>query len=135
MANPPPPRNAPGESELLVLVVEDNRETLDLLSRLLRSRGMRVLTARDGLSALQILDETPVDAVVSDLHLPGPTGEMVLEFARRRRPRCRVILLSGWVTRRARARAEAVGAAILEKPAQIDELIEELNRERPAKKT
>lgn len=131
MAKPPPPRNDPGESDLLVLVVEDNRETLDIISRLLRSRGMRVLTARDGLSALQILDETTVDAVVSDLHLPGPTGEMVLEFARRRRPKCRAILLSGWVTRRARARAEAVGAAILEKPVDIDTLLEELTRDRP----
>jgi CheY-like chemotaxis protein len=124
----------PGESERpTVLLVEDARDVRALLARVLDSRGWHVVTARDGLSALQLIEEFRIDALVTDLHIPGPTGEMLLEYARRRSPECRLVLLSGWVTRRARARAEAVGAAIFEKPVPLDALLEELSGARPSK--
>jgi len=110
-----------------VLLVDDDRELRSIIARALDARGWHVVTAGDGLSALQILEAFYVDAVVSDLHIPGPTGEKLLESARRFSPKCRLILLSGWVTRAARERAEAVGAAIFEKPIELEDLIQELN--------
>lgn len=116
-----------------VLVVEDNRDVRAMLARLLDAHGWRVVTIGDGLSALQIIDAERFDGCICDLHLPGPSGEMVLEYARRRCPDIRAILVSGWVTRRARERAEAVGAVIFEKPIEFDALLEELCRDRPTK--
>lgn len=128
MVKPISPGPADSDRRPTVLVVEDDRELRIVLARTLDAHGWHVVTAGDGLTALQIVDEFHVDAIVSDLHLPGPTGEMLLEYAKRRCPRCKLILLSGWVTRRARTRAEAVGATIFEKPVNLDVLLRELGR-------
>lgn len=118
-----------------MLIVEDNRDLRILLARTLSAHGWDVVTAGDGLAALQVLEEYRVQAVVSDLHVGGPSGEMLLEFARRRSPDARLVLISGWVTRRARLRAEAVGAAIFEKPLDFDALLKELGRGPTTEKT
>lgn len=112
-----------------VLLVEDDRELRALLARIFTQRGWHVVTARDGLSALQVLEEFHVDALVTDLHLAGgPTGEKLLEYAKRRCPNCRLVLVSGLITRIARASAEACGAAIFEKPVDVEEILKVIGR-------
>lgn len=100
-----------------------------MLARLLTLHGWHVVTARDGLSALQVIDAYHVDALITDLHLAGgPGGEALLEYAKRRCPRCRLALVSGWIGRRERERAEACGAAIFEKPVDVEEILKVIGR-------
>ena len=57
-----------------VLVVDDDREIRDLLSRFLTKHGMRVTAARDGVEMMKALAERGIDLVVLDLMLPGEDG-------------------------------------------------------------
>ena len=57
-----------------VLVVEDDPDVRDLMTVILSDAGYAVSTAGDGEEALRVAAETPPDAVVLDLLLPGATG-------------------------------------------------------------
>jgi CheY-like chemotaxis protein len=77
----PRPVTADGHP-LLVLVVDDDRDTADSTAMLLRLWGHDVLTAPDGFHALALARESRPDAVLLDLDLPGMDG---CEVARRLR--------------------------------------------------
>ncbi len=57
-----------------LLVVDDDREIRDLVSRFLMRHGYRVSTARDGREMKQALADWSVDLIVLDLMLPGTDG-------------------------------------------------------------
>ena len=65
---------APG----LLLVVDDDAENRDVLSRRLTRQGHEVRTASSGLNALQLLAETPFDLVLLDIMMPDMDGYEVL---------------------------------------------------------
>ena len=79
-----------------LLVVDDEARILSALRRSLRREGWRVLTASTPAEALRLLDEEPIDAVLSDHKMPRMSGLDVLEAAAQRRPRAARILISGW---------------------------------------
>ena len=64
----------PLERPLLILLVEDNQDTLNYLSRLLSLRGYQVHTAADIASAIQRAAEAEFDLIVSDIELPDGSG-------------------------------------------------------------
>jgi signal transduction histidine kinase/ActR/RegA family two-component response regulator len=70
----PAPVEGPLERPLEILLVEDNQDTLNYLSRLLSLRGYRVHTAADLASAIQRAAEAEFDLVVSDIELPDGSG-------------------------------------------------------------
>lgn len=57
-----------------ILIVDDNREIRDLLTRLLTKDGLRVSTAPDGRAMRKVLGESRIDLIVLDLMLPGEDG-------------------------------------------------------------
>ncbi|MEB3198490.1 MAG: response regulator [Candidatus Sericytochromatia bacterium] len=65
-----------------ILLVEDNPDTVEFLSRRLRDRGYEVLIARNGLDALRIAEAELPAAIVLDVNLPLLDGD---EVARRLR--------------------------------------------------
>ncbi|MEJ2184357.1 MAG: response regulator [Gemmatimonadota bacterium] len=69
-ASAAPPRHRPPR----ILVVEDERHVRDLQKRILRRLRADVLVASNITEARAILDERPVDAVVSDVKMPGGSG-------------------------------------------------------------
>ena len=62
-----------------VLLVDDSRAQLKMLSMMMRRWGFEVLTADSGLDALEICRDHPPDLVLSDWMMPGMNG---LEFCR-----------------------------------------------------
>lgn len=67
----------------LVLVVEDQPEAAELIGSILRREGCEVLTARDGVEALELVRELPrPDLVLLDLELPIMDGRVFLEKLR-----------------------------------------------------
>lgn len=62
-----------------ILVVDDNEMNRDLLVRRLNRQGHEVLTANDGLVALEILNTHRVDLVLLDIMMPNLDGYQVLE--------------------------------------------------------
>ena len=57
-----------------LLIVDDDREIRDLLSRFLRRQGFRIDTAPDGREMQQALTDWQIDLVILDRMLPGEDG-------------------------------------------------------------
>ena len=57
-----------------LLIVDDDREIRDLLSRFLRKHGFRVSLAVDGREMRKALEDRAIDLIVLDLMLPGEDG-------------------------------------------------------------
>jgi two-component system, OmpR family, response regulator len=57
-----------------LLVVDDDREIRDLLSKLLSRRGYKVTTAREEVEMRQVLASSRIDLVILDIMLPGKDG-------------------------------------------------------------
>lgn len=68
------------------LIVDDNRSATDTLCALVARRGHRVRAAYDGRQALKILEEAPIDILVTDLVMPEIDGMRILRTTRERWP-------------------------------------------------
>jgi signal transduction histidine kinase/CheY-like chemotaxis protein len=106
-----------------VVVIEDDRPSLDLFSAYLSGAALKVTTARDGQSGLAAVRRTQPDAVLLDIRLPGIDGWAVLKALKagqetRDIPVIVVSILDE------RARGVALGAAAyLVKPVGREELL------------
>jgi DNA-binding response OmpR family regulator len=81
-----------------VLLVEDQAEVRELAAGVLREYGYEVLEAASGEQAEQVAAsaETPVDAVVTDVVLPGISGRVLAERLTARWPGLSVLYMSGY---------------------------------------
>jgi DNA-binding response OmpR family regulator len=77
-----------------VLLAEDDTAIADPLSRALQREGYRVVTAADGVAALDLAREGPVDLLVLDLGLPGMDGLEVCRRLRTSLPDLPVLMLT-----------------------------------------
>ncbi len=88
---------APGPTNAsTLLTVDDEPAVLGALRRLFRRGGYRVVQASSGAEALELLDEEPIDLVISDMRMPEMDGARLLELVRERRPDAARILLTGY---------------------------------------
>lgn len=80
-----------------ILLAEDDKELVEVMSSLLESEGFRVTAVYDGLEALWAVDEQPPDVIILDLALPGLSGFELCRKIRQRREYARIpiIVLSG----------------------------------------
>jgi signal transduction histidine kinase len=113
---------------LKILIADDAPRNLKLLRAGLESEGHQVVEASNGVEALAILDQEPIDAVISDVLMPSMDGFRLAREIRRRAKSYReipVILYTATYDSPAdRALADAVGAdAYILKPAPPTALI------------
>jgi len=78
-----------------VLAVDDEPNILAALRRLFRATGWRILTAGNAQEALALLALEPVNAVLSDMRMPGMDGVQLLEKVRLGWPHVARLLLTG----------------------------------------
>lgn len=80
-----------------VLIVDDEPIIVRGLLSVLGDSGLEVdlYSAGSGEDALGILQETRMDIVISDVHMPGMDGLQLMNHIRKEWPSCRVIFLSG----------------------------------------
>ena len=106
-----------------VVVIEDDRPSLDLMTAYLSGASLKVTTARDGPSGLDAVRRVRPDAVLLDIRLPGIDGWSVLE-ALKEEPETRDIPVIVVSIVDERARGVALGAvAYLVKPVSRDDLL------------
>ena len=80
-----------------VLLVEDEDAVRVFASRALKNKGYKVLQARTGEQALDILRDTEgVDLMVTDMMMPGMEGGPLARLIRVERPEIRIIVISGY---------------------------------------
>jgi response regulator RpfG family c-di-GMP phosphodiesterase len=78
-----------------VLCVDDEPNILSALKRVLRGAGHCVLSATSGAMAIGVLEQMPVDMVISDMRMPGMDGAQLLEKVHARWPHVVRVLLTG----------------------------------------
>ena len=96
-----PTRTTPGRVQVggteTVLLVEDEGALRAYTSEILRELGYRVVEAATGGAALTALDEgAAVDLLLTDVVMPGLNGPQLADEARRRRPRLKVLFMTGY---------------------------------------
>ena len=84
------------KSERTVLFVDDEPNILKSLQRLLRPEEMNVLCASTGKEALEILDKTPAQVLVTDQRMPEMSGVDLLSAVRERHPEIIRMMLTGF---------------------------------------
>ena len=100
---------------LRVLLVEDDPSLNELVGQMLEEQGSQVLAATTAAEGLALFESNPVDAVLSDMVMPGEMGG--LDLARRMRELRQdfpVVLMTGYSAAAGPAAAE--GFAVLRKP-------------------
>ena len=101
-ASRPPPRpdqRAPADSgRELLLVVEDDLAVCNVTRRILERAGYQVLVAENGRLALDALERSTRDValVITDLSMPGMSGQELGVELRHRKPKIKVLYLSGY---------------------------------------
>ena len=118
-----------------VLVVDDNVDTAESLSLLLRLRGYEVEIAYDGPAALKRAASFHPEAVLLDIGLPGLDGYQVASRLRRRRRTAKVLLvaLTGYGQEEDQRRSQEAGFDHhLTKPVDPRVIYELLAHPRPA---
>lgn len=80
-----------------VLVVDDEADLADLASMLLSAHGLEVVTVYSAMEALRQLEQDHhIDAVVSDIVMPGMNGLQLGDAIREMYPQVKVVLVSGF---------------------------------------
>ncbi len=109
-----------------VLVVEDQGEVLQLAVRLLSENGYVVYEASNATAALELFEREKGDfaLIFSDVVLPDFDGIRLLDDLRRRKPDCRVLLVSGYADERSRwPLIQERGYRFINKPYAIADLL------------
>jgi CheY-like chemotaxis protein len=130
----PAPRHAtpvqPAEEHMLqqneesVLVVDDDPLVCDLLVQFLSLRGYRALGVKDGHAALRMVEDTPPDAILLDLIMPGMSGVEVLQALREKEYPGGVIIVTGSHNDEYLEEAWALGPQeVLVKPVDLERLL------------
>jgi len=114
-----------------ILVIEDELAALSVLTKVLSSRGFKILTASDGESAVEIFGQYTevIDIVLLDMGLPKMSGKDVLIRIKAIKPSVKIVIASGYFESDLQADiAQDNVAAYIQKPYMLDNLIEVLRR-------
>ena len=107
-----------------VLIIDDDREVLNLLRQVVELERFDTLTAESAEAGVQILDDARIDAVISDVLLPGMSGVEFLKMNKNSHPNIPVILITGYAGRfDSKAANEAGADGFFQKPFNNIELI------------
>jgi len=112
-------------SEMTILCVDDERVILRTLQRLFHRKSYKVLVADSAKNALRILEDTPVDVILSDMRMPEMDGAALLEKVANSHPNTYRIVLSGYADFESTVAAINLGKInrFINKPWNNDELV------------
>jgi chemosensory pili system protein ChpA (sensor histidine kinase/response regulator) len=120
----------PVSEAVCVMVVDDSLTVRRVTSRLLRRQNMEVLTAKDGVEALTLLDERVPDVVLLDVEMPRMDGYELTRHIRRseRLKHLPIIMITSRTGAKHRDYATQLGVnRYLGKPYQESQLLDEIN--------
>lgn len=113
--------------QIRVLLVDDEKEFVDVLAERLETRDFDVSRAYSGDEALAVLKEKRVDVVVLDVLMPGKDGVETLREIKAYKPIIEVIMLTGNATVESAVEGMKIGAYdYLMKPAETRDLVEKI---------
>lgn len=107
-----------------ILVVEDETFVREVTREILQSAGFRVWAAKDAKEAARIFKERgpEIELLLTDVILPGESGDVMAERMRRENPWLRVLFVTGYAEQM--SALEARGDELLAKPFSSEALLE-----------
>lgn len=110
-----------------VLVVDDEEQFLDVFSKRLQGRGLKVDKAVSGEEAMKRVKGKDFDTIILDMMMPGMSGLDTLKRLKEENPEVQIIILTGHATVEKGVEAIKAGAVdFLEKPVDINKLLEKI---------
>lgn len=117
-----------------VLLVDDEKDFVEMLSLRLQEAGEKVSAAYSGKECLETLEAAQIDVVVLDIKMPGMDGIETMREIKKRFPLVEVILLTGHGSTETAVEGMKLGAFdYLMKPADFDDLTAKLQAARKRK--
>ena len=111
-----------------ILLAEDDMSMRGFLAKALRKAGHEVTDVGDGLDAMMVLSETPVDLLLADVVMPGLDGIELARRAAKEQPGIKVMFITGFAAVALKARNETPrGARVLSKPFHLRELVNQID--------
>lgn len=119
-----------------LLIAEDDEPFRQLLAHFLRKKGAEVIEASSGTAMIELLggmviDSWPsagVDAIVTDIRMPGMTGLDIVRELRRGGWAVPVVLITAFGDAGLHRQARELGAELLDKPFQLNDLLAAIER-------
>ena len=113
--------------KIRVLLVDDEKEFVEVLGERLETRDFKILQAFSGDEALAQIAQNEVDVVVLDVLMPGRGGVETLREIKQLKPILEVIMLTGNATVQSAVEGMKLGAFdYLMKPTDTRELVEKI---------
>jgi len=109
-----------------ILIVEDDRLSMTLLSDFLNAHGFRILKTSEGLEAINLARDEQPDLILMDIRLPGISGFEVTRLLKQdnQTKAIPIIAVTAFATPGDEAKALESGcAAYITKPVNVDELL------------
>ncbi len=114
-----------------VLLVDDEKDFVEVLAERMRSRGLEVTCATSGREAISAVEAQTFDAALLDLAMPDLDGLETLRRLHEIQPELQVMILSGRATVKTAVEAIRLGATdIFEKPTDVETLVERIRSAR-----
>ncbi|MFC1591131.1 UDP-3-O-acyl-N-acetylglucosamine deacetylase [Thermodesulfobacteriota bacterium] len=109
----------------VILLVDDEETIINSLEGSLEDEGFIVLTAADGMKAIEIIKSQPIDMVFLDIWLPAMDGLETLKAIKDFNSSIEVVMMTGHGTVNTAVQAVKIGAFdFLEKPFSLDNVID-----------
>ena len=109
-----------------ILVVDDEPDSLRLLTYFLRREGYEITVAKDGLDAMELLLQSRFDLVLSDLTMPRMNGIALATHIRYNLSDTPIFLMTGYGCDD--ERILALGVPCLSKPLALNQLLSEVQK-------
>ncbi len=115
-----------------ILIVDDNCYFLEGLSMSLHHylKNCKILIAASGERALDIMESSPIELIVTDLHMPSMDGYQLVESVKEKRPHIPVFIMTGGAVQETKLRLASLGITrCIEKPFGFKELADLISME------
>jgi two-component system cell cycle response regulator DivK len=105
-----------------ILVVEDNADTLDLMSALLQLEGYAVVTAENGQDGIEVAKAERPDLIITDINMPILSGTDMIKMLRgiSEFERTPILAVTAYGRNGAEGARQAGANQVLSKPVEYD---------------
>ncbi len=79
-----------------ILIVDDNRDLLELLQRQLRNFGLNPFAADNVLDGIEVLDNTQIDILITDINIPKISGDKLVRYTAEHHPSVAILVITGY---------------------------------------
>ena len=116
-------------SKLSVLLVDDSHDMLELLRRNMNNLGLNPFATSTVVDAIEILETTPIDLVITDLNMPEIGGIQLVKYMSHHYAKIPILVITGYPNVQDAVEVMKLGALeYLVKPFTFDELQEAINK-------